>query len=172
MRSKILQTGGLMAILAVAAPAQVDSTRIELANLRQDVSQLTQRVGEEEVLLKQSFVESRLFKVKFAQEAETVVMEIQPGKLMSGVVEALSVVDWGALPIAQQALAAMVGVAGLADAADLELLEEREGAEPEARSRFPRLASSVMALRLTQAEEHPGDSSWNKPEPTRIPGRS
>jgi LysM repeat protein len=46
MRSKILQTGGLLAILAVAAPAQVDSTRIELGNLRQDVSQLTQRVGE------------------------------------------------------------------------------------------------------------------------------
>ena len=46
MRSKILQTAGLLALLAVAAPAQVDSNRIELANLRQDVSQLTQRVGE------------------------------------------------------------------------------------------------------------------------------
>lgn len=46
MHGKILQTGGLLALLAVAAPAQTDSARIELANLRQDVSQLTQRVGE------------------------------------------------------------------------------------------------------------------------------
>ena len=46
MRNKFLQIGGLLALLAVTAPAQIDNTRIELANLRQDVSLLTQRVGE------------------------------------------------------------------------------------------------------------------------------
>jgi len=46
MPNKFLRFGALLSLLGVVAPAQVDNTRVELANLRQDVLLLTQRVGE------------------------------------------------------------------------------------------------------------------------------
>lgn len=46
MPSHLLRYGALLSLLSVLAHGQVDNTRMELANLRQDVMLLTQRVGE------------------------------------------------------------------------------------------------------------------------------
>ena len=48
MRSRLLPIGCLLAslILAGNAPAQIDQTRMDLVNLREDVRMLSQRVGE------------------------------------------------------------------------------------------------------------------------------
>ncbi|MEI6107275.1 MAG: hypothetical protein WCR49_09705, partial [Opitutae bacterium] len=48
MQSSYMRFGGLLAVLATAAWGQntTDNPRVELANLRQDVLLLSQRVGE------------------------------------------------------------------------------------------------------------------------------
>jgi LysM repeat protein len=70
MRSTSLRFGGLLALLAVAAPAQ-DSTRIELANMRQDLSLLSQRVGELTMTVEQLTRENAALQTKASQSFVT-----------------------------------------------------------------------------------------------------
>jgi LysM repeat protein len=70
MRSNFLRYGGLLALLAVAAPAQ-DATRIELANLRQDLTLLNQRVGELTMTVEQLTRENAALQTKANQSFVT-----------------------------------------------------------------------------------------------------
>jgi len=70
MRSLLLRFGGLLALLAATAHAQ-DTTRIELANLRQDVALLTQKVGELTMTVEQLNRENTSLQAKASQSFVT-----------------------------------------------------------------------------------------------------
>lgn len=72
MPSHFLRFGTLLATLAICAHAQVDSTRIEVANLRQDVALLTQRVGELAMAVEQLTRENNALQSKANQSYVTV----------------------------------------------------------------------------------------------------
>ena len=74
MRSNFLRYGGLLAVVAGTAWAQggPDNPRIELANLRQDVLQLTQRVGELNMMVEQLTRENNALKDKTSQSHVTI----------------------------------------------------------------------------------------------------
>ena len=72
MPSLILRTLVLSATLVGFASAQVDSTRIEVANLRQDVALLTQRVGELAMAVEQLTRENNSLQAKASQSYVTV----------------------------------------------------------------------------------------------------
>ncbi len=70
--SLILRSLVLSAILVGFASAQVDSTRIEVANLRQDVALLTQRVGELTMAVEQLSRDNNNLQAKASQSYVTV----------------------------------------------------------------------------------------------------
>jgi LysM repeat protein len=72
MPSLILRTLVLSVTLVGFASAQVDSTRIEVANLRQDVALLTQRVGELAMAVEQLTRENNNLQAKASQSYVTV----------------------------------------------------------------------------------------------------
>jgi LysM repeat protein len=74
MNSKFLRSGvlGLFAIMAVAAQAQMDPTRVDVANLRQDLMLLAQRVGELAMTVEQLSRENSALQAKAGQNFATV----------------------------------------------------------------------------------------------------
>ena len=74
MRSNFLRGGCLLVFMAGTAWAQggPDNPRIELANLRQDVLQLTQRVGELNMMVEQLNRENTSLKDKTSQSYATI----------------------------------------------------------------------------------------------------
>lgn len=72
MPSHLLRFGTLLATFAIAAHAQADATRIEVANLRQDVALLTQRVGELTMLVEQLNRDNRALQAQAGQNYATV----------------------------------------------------------------------------------------------------
>jgi LysM repeat protein len=74
MNSKFLRSGvlGLFAIMAVAAQAQMDPTRVDVANLRQDLMLLAQRVGELAMTDEQLSRENSALQAKAGQNFATV----------------------------------------------------------------------------------------------------
>lgn len=74
MRSHILRFGalGVAGLIAATAQGQVDQTRIELANLRQDVMLLTQRVGELTMTVEQLNRENKALQAKTGQSYATI----------------------------------------------------------------------------------------------------
>lgn len=72
MPSHLLRFGTLLATFALCANAQVDTTRVEVANLRQDVALLTQRVGELSMLVEQLSRDNASLQAKAGQSYATV----------------------------------------------------------------------------------------------------
>ena len=74
MRSSFLRVGILLAVLAPLARAQSpgDNSRVELANLRQDVLQLTQRVGELTMTVEQLNRDNGALQAKASQSYVTI----------------------------------------------------------------------------------------------------
>ena len=74
MRSNFLRYGVLGAafLVAVMARSQVDQTRVELANLRQDVLLLTQRVGELTMTVEQLNRDNGALQAKAGQSYATI----------------------------------------------------------------------------------------------------
>ena len=72
MPSNFLRYGVLVSILGVFAHAQTDSTRVEMANLRQDVMLLTQRVGELTMTVEQLNRENSALQAKAGQSYVTI----------------------------------------------------------------------------------------------------
>jgi LysM repeat protein len=73
MRSHLSRIGGLLAVISSAAFAQpnVDSSRIELANLRQDLEVLRQRVGELNMAVEQLQRDNNSLQAKASQSYVT-----------------------------------------------------------------------------------------------------
>ena len=71
MRSSFIRAGVLLAFLAPTVWAQ-DNTRVELANLRQDVLQLTQRIGELSMTVEQLNRDNTTLQAKASQSYVTV----------------------------------------------------------------------------------------------------
>ncbi|MBI2496584.1 MAG: LysM peptidoglycan-binding domain-containing protein [Opitutae bacterium] len=72
MPSNFLRYAALLSLLSVLAPGQVDNTRVELANLRQDVLLLTQRVGELTMTVEQLTRENSALQAKAGQSYVTI----------------------------------------------------------------------------------------------------
>lgn len=72
MPSKFLRYAALFGVLGVLAPGQADNTRVELANLRQDVLLLTQRVGELTMTVEQLSRENSALQAKAGQSYATI----------------------------------------------------------------------------------------------------
>ncbi len=72
MPSHLLRFGTLLATFVACAHAQVDTTRIEVANLRQDVALLTQRVGELTMAVEQLTRDSNALQAKAGQSYVTI----------------------------------------------------------------------------------------------------
>jgi LysM repeat protein len=72
MPSLFLRYGTLLVTFAAAASGQVDSTRIEVANLRQEMIELRQRVGELTMAVEQLTRENTALQAKATQSYVTV----------------------------------------------------------------------------------------------------
>ena len=72
MPSNFLRYGVLLSLLGVLVHGQVDTTRVELANLRQDVMLLTQRVGELTMTVEQLNRENSALQSKANQSYVTI----------------------------------------------------------------------------------------------------
>lgn len=72
MPSQLLRIGTLLATLVACAHAQVDTTRVEVANLRQDVALLSQRVGELTMAVEQLTRENNALQAKAGQSYVTI----------------------------------------------------------------------------------------------------
>ena len=74
MRSNFLRAGVLSAALALAATAhgQADQTRLEVANLRQDMAELKQRVGQLELTVEQLNRDNGALQAKASQSYVTI----------------------------------------------------------------------------------------------------
>ncbi len=72
MPSKFLRYAAMASLLGVVAQAQTDSTRMEVANLRQDVMLLTQRVGELTMTVEQLNRENSALQAKAGQSYATI----------------------------------------------------------------------------------------------------
>ncbi len=72
MPSNFLRFGALSCLLGVVAQGQVDNTRVELANLRQDVLLLSQRVGELTMTVEQLNRDNGALQAKASQSYATV----------------------------------------------------------------------------------------------------
>ncbi len=72
MPSHFLRSGALLLTLTGFAHGQVDTTRIEVANLRQDVALLTQRVGELTMAVEQLTRDNNALQAKANQSYVTI----------------------------------------------------------------------------------------------------
>ncbi len=74
MQSSYMRFGGLLAVLATAAWGQntTDNPRVELANLRQDVLLLSQRVGELTMTVEQLNRDNNVLQAKASQSYVTI----------------------------------------------------------------------------------------------------
>jgi LysM repeat protein len=71
MPSQFLRFGFLLVTLAACAFGQVDSTRIEVANLRQEMAELRQRIGELTMAVEQLSRENSALQTKASQSYVT-----------------------------------------------------------------------------------------------------